>query len=139
MLTWLNGRVEGVSELPAEIREAAELSVQVVGNPATVNLGFRGYEQTWRSERDPLLVRSFLAAIRSRRARRKGWLCGQDWDKRYECGRPGVGLSDCGLWPGDSSLDHTPNEHLPVAEYWQAVLVMEQTLRNLGAMLQAAD
>ena len=38
--------------------------------------------------------------------------------------------------PGDSSLDHTPNEHLLLDEYWRAVLVLEQTLRNLGSMLK---
>ena len=30
--------------------------------------------------------------------------------------------------PGDSSLDHTPNEHLSLDEYWKAVNVIEQTL-----------
>ena len=40
--------------------------------------------------------------------------------------------------PGDSSLDHTPHEHLDLTEYWQAVLVLEQTVRNLGAMLHAS-
>ena len=30
--------------------------------------------------------------------------------------------------PGDSSLDHTPNEHLPIDEYWKAVNVIKQTL-----------
>ncbi|MEO7134772.1 MAG: acetyl-lysine deacetylase, partial [Vicinamibacterales bacterium] len=30
--------------------------------------------------------------------------------------------------PGDSSLDHTPNEHLSLNEYWSAVQVIEQTL-----------
>ena len=33
--------------------------------------------------------------------------------------------------PGDSSLDHTPNEHLELDEYWKAVNVLEQTLRSL--------
>jgi LysW-gamma-L-lysine carboxypeptidase len=35
--------------------------------------------------------------------------------------------------PGDSSLDHTPHEHLALGEYWNAVLVLEQALRNLAA------
>ena len=34
--------------------------------------------------------------------------------------------------PGDSSLDHTPHEHVSLDEYWRAVLVLEQALRNLG-------
>jgi LysW-gamma-L-lysine carboxypeptidase len=31
--------------------------------------------------------------------------------------------------PGDSALDHTPNEHLELDEYWKAVNVLEQSLR----------
>lgn len=30
--------------------------------------------------------------------------------------------------PGDSALDHTPNEHLPLDEYWKAVNVIGHTL-----------
>jgi len=37
--------------------------------------------------------------------------------------------------PGDSTLDHTPHEHLDLDEYWRAVLVLEQALRNLGQSL----
>ena len=35
--------------------------------------------------------------------------------------------------PGDSSLDHTPNEHIRLDEYWQAVVVLESALRRLGS------
>ena len=34
--------------------------------------------------------------------------------------------------PGDSSLDHTPHEHLPLDDYWRAVLVLESALRTLA-------
>ena len=37
--------------------------------------------------------------------------------------------------PGDSALDHTPNEHVNLAEYWQAVQVLAQALRNLATLL----
>ena len=40
--------------------------------------------------------------------------------------------------PGDSSLDHTPNEHLPLDEYWKAVNVIEQTLRAFSGCNDAA-
>ena len=33
---------------------------------------------------------------------------------------------------GDSSLDHTPHEHVPLEDYWRAVLVVEGALRGLG-------
>ncbi|HVO49205.1 MAG TPA: [LysW]-lysine hydrolase [Steroidobacteraceae bacterium] len=33
--------------------------------------------------------------------------------------------------PGDSSLDHTPNEHLPLAEYAQAVVALRHLIEHL--------
>ena len=33
--------------------------------------------------------------------------------------------------PGDSALDHTPNEHIIIAEYLQAIAVLETVLTNL--------
>lgn len=137
MLAWLNQRVEGVSELPGKIPEAAGLSVTVAGNPATVTLGFRGYEKTWRSERDPLLVRSFLAAIRSIAPNEKPGFVVKTGTSDMNVVAPIWGCPIVAYGPGDSSLDHTPNEHLLLHEYWQAVLVLEETLRNLGLMLQA--
>lgn len=35
--------------------------------------------------------------------------------------------------PGDSSLDHTPNEHIEVEEYFKAIDVLEGVLLNFGA------
>ena len=35
--------------------------------------------------------------------------------------------------PGDSSLDHTPEERLSVAEYLTAVSVLEHALASLAA------
>ena len=36
--------------------------------------------------------------------------------------------------PGDSALDHTPNEHISLDEYGRAVDVLAQTLKALSAM-----
>jgi LysW-gamma-L-lysine carboxypeptidase len=40
--------------------------------------------------------------------------------------------------PGDSSLDHTPHEHVLLDDYWRAVLVLEQALRRLGDLISPA-
>jgi LysW-gamma-L-lysine carboxypeptidase len=37
--------------------------------------------------------------------------------------------------PGDSALDHTPHEHVNLAEYERAIAVLAQALRNLPALL----
>ena len=34
--------------------------------------------------------------------------------------------------PGDSSLDHTPNEHISLAEYNHAIDVLQIVLRDLS-------
>ena len=37
--------------------------------------------------------------------------------------------------PGDSSLDHTPDEHVDLAEYLRAIDVLAGALQQLGATL----
>ena len=90
---------------------------------------FRGFERPWRGDRNNALVRSFLAAVRTE-------------DPTAQLGFVlKTGTSDMNvvapLWqcpivaygPGDSALDHTPNEHLPLDEYWRAVNVIDHVLR----------
>ena len=36
--------------------------------------------------------------------------------------------------PGDSSLDHTPQEHIDLEEFWRAVLILEQVLSRLSGL-----
>lgn len=126
----------GVDELPSTGDEGA---IELHGPTASLRLRRYAHEEAWRSDRNNPLVRSFLAAIRSVEAD----------------GRPGFvvksGTSDMNVvgpaWrcpilaygPGDSTLDHTPHEHLPLDEYWRAIQVLEQALRNLATLLPAPD
>jgi len=84
----------------------------------------------YRSERNTLLVRAFLGGVRA------------------VGGKPGfvikTGTADLNIvapvWecpavaygPGDSSLDHTPNEHISLKEYEKAVGVLSEVLRRLS-------
>jgi LysW-gamma-L-lysine carboxypeptidase len=91
---------------------------------------FSGAEQAWRSSRVSPLVQAFLRSI------------------RREGGEPGfvvkTGTSDMNVvapsWPatpvvaygpGDSSLDHTPEERIELEEYLRAVRVLGLTLEHL--------
>lgn len=110
----------GVGDLEAALRALtveAELTL-IDGVPA------------YRSEKNTPLVRAFLAGIRA------------------AGGQPGFtlksGTSDMNvvapLWntpivaygPGDSSLDHTPHEHILISEYRRAVEVLARTLAGLS-------
>ena len=92
------------------------------------NLKFRGYEKAWRGDRNNALVRSFLAGLRSVEASEKLGFVLKTGTSDMNVVGPAWQCPIVAYGPGDSSLDHTPNEHLPLDEYWKAVNVIEQTL-----------
>ncbi|MFC1996008.1 [LysW]-lysine hydrolase [Chloroflexota bacterium] len=101
-----------------------------LGSDARVEIARTGFPiPAYRAERNTALVRAFLGGIRS------------------ESGRPGfvvkTGTADLNIvaptWgcpavaygPGDSNLDHTPNEHILLSEYDRAVAVLLAVLQRL--------
>jgi len=83
----------------------------------------------WRCEKNTQLVRAFLKGIRS-----------QGGEPRfiYKTGTADLNIV-APVWkcpalvygPGDSALDHTPNEHIELEEYKKAVDVLSEALRGL--------
>jgi len=116
--------------------EVQEQAIGPSGNQALrtrFKLNFRGYEKPWKGDRSNVLVRSFLAGLRAVDASQKlGFVlktCTSDMNvvgPVWQCPIVAYG-------PGDSALDHTPNEHLRLDEYWKAVTVVEETLRAFSA------
>lgn len=106
--------------------EAGRLAGQQAGRKFL--LKFRGYEKPWRGDRNNALVRSFLAGLRSVDAAEKLGFVLKTGTSDMNVVGPVWQCPIVAYGPGDSSLDHTPNEHLPVDEYWKAVNVIEQTL-----------
>jgi LysW-gamma-L-lysine carboxypeptidase len=107
-----------------------DLKARLMPLADTAELVFRGEEVAYRAEKNTLLVRSFNNAIRD------------------EGGKPGyvfkTGTSDMNvvgpIWncpivaygPGDSALDHTPEEHIVLDEYHKAISVLANVLRQLA-------
>jgi [amino group carrier protein]-lysine/ornithine hydrolase len=134
MLDWTANhiRADRIPEVAGLKPGAASDTFRLTGLRTTIEFQFKGFEAPWRADRQNVLVRSFLAAIR-----------GVDGSVQ-----PGfvlkTGTSDMNvvapLWrcpivaygPGDSALDHTPNEHLSLDEYWRAVRVLESALRTFA-------
>lgn len=119
--------------LPLEITVAGleETLVEMAGD---AQLSFDTETPAYRAEKNNALVRAFLSAIRA-----GGWTPGFTLK---------TGTSDMNVvgpyWscpvvtygPGDSNLDHTPNEHIDLKEYDNAVDVLARVLETLMGAIE---
>ncbi len=113
-----------------------DLTAQLNALAGGANLGFGDRIPAFRSEKNTPLVRGFLGAIRA------------------EGGEPAfslkTGTSDMNLvapiWgcpavaygPGDSSLDHTPDEHTSLDEYQKSIRVLARMLAQAESLFPEA-
>jgi [amino group carrier protein]-lysine/ornithine hydrolase len=139
LVAWANQRTATDAPVPpfssASIEDGGVKRVEIVGPLTHLSLGIYAHEPAWRGDRNNALVRAFLAAIREvgrdRGGERPSFVVKTGTSDMNVVG-PAWGCPILAYGPGDSSLDHTPNEHISLDEYWQAVLVLEQVLRNLA-------
>ncbi|MCB0046262.1 MAG: M20/M25/M40 family metallo-hydrolase [Caldilineaceae bacterium] len=133
---WAAGRVG--ADLPqdfdCEIGDgSSETVVSLAGEQTSITLRFLGHEAAWRSDRNNGLVRSFLSAIRAQLPdARPGFVVKTGTSDMNVVG-PAWQCPILAYGPGDSALDHTPNEHVQLSEYASAVAVLEAALRGLAA------
>ena len=133
--------IDDTAELALSLRlppasDTVALRAQMRALAGDGKVTFSGDEPAYRAPKNTALVRTFLSAIRA------------------EEGAPAfamkTGTSDMNVvgpvWqcpilaygPGDSSLDHTPDEHISLAEYGRAIAVLERALPLLSKP-QTAD
>jgi LysW-gamma-L-lysine carboxypeptidase len=117
-----------MTELEQAVRRSGSQAVKT-----TFDFKFRGYEKAWRGDRNNPLVRSFLAGLRSVEPSEKLGFVLKTGTSDMNVVGPVWQCPIVAYGPGDSALDHTPNEHLPIEEFWKAVKVIEQTLIALSA------
>ncbi|MEP0807090.1 MAG: [LysW]-lysine hydrolase [Chloroflexota bacterium] len=102
-----------------KIPEPFQVTVERSGHPLPA----------WECEKNSSLVRAFLHGIRQ---------AGGTPRFVYKTGTADLNVV-APVWrcpavvygPGDSALDHTPNEHLPLEEYARAVQALTETLKKL--------
>lgn len=123
------GRLKVGVRLPVEVSpdDWYEKLEEIVGNAKVERVGYP--VPAWGCEKNTKLVRSFLSGIRS-----------QGGEPRfvYKTGTADLNIV-APVWecpavvygPGDSSLDHTPNEHIELEDYSKAVNVLSATLSKL--------
>jgi LysW-gamma-L-lysine carboxypeptidase len=103
-----------------------EFLVQAAG---AARLSFYGGEQAVRMDKSNVLVKAFLEAIRTHGGTPKFKVKTGTADMNVVA--PHWSCPMLAYGPGDSSLDHTPEEHVQIAEYARAIDVLEFVLRKL--------
>jgi LysW-gamma-L-lysine carboxypeptidase len=98
---------------------AADAEVQPVGYPISA----------YQAEKNTPLVRAFLAAIRDSDGKPRFLFKTGTADLNIVA--PAWSCPAVAYGPGDSSLDHTPEEHISLSEYGRAVEVLEDALSRV--------
>ncbi len=92
---------------------------------------FSGEERAYRAEKNTPLVRAFVAAVRGQGGVPNFLLKTGTSDMNVV--GPAWNCPILAYGPGDSSLDHTPEEHVELAEWLAGVEVLADALRRLTA------
>jgi LysW-gamma-L-lysine carboxypeptidase len=85
----------------------------------------------YRGEKNTPLVRAFLSAIRQAGGNPSFSVKSGTSDMNIVA--PVWGTPIVAYGPGDSSLDHTAQEHVLLSEYQRSIEILEQTLRRLAS------
>lgn len=120
--------------LPLEI-DPAQLAAQLATLADGAALHFHDGCRAYQGEKNTPLVRAFLKGVRGAGGT-PGFLLKTGTSDMNVVG-PAWQCPILAYGPGDSNLDHTPDEHVQIDEYLRAIDVLEAALRALGRELAA--
>jgi [amino group carrier protein]-lysine/ornithine hydrolase len=105
------------------------LKSQIAAFADSADLTFASEEEAYRADKNTPLVRAFLASLRAHGATPGFTVKTGTADMNvvapvWQCPIVAYG-------PGDSNLDHTPEEHIDLAEYRSAIAVLADVIRGL--------
>jgi LysW-gamma-L-lysine carboxypeptidase len=134
MQTFGNGLTEGV-EMAIGIRlpprcSASDLMEKMEAWCGEAELAFPYSEVPYRADKNTPLVRALLPAIRTAGGKPRFKLKTGTSDMNVV--GPAWGCPVVAYGPGDSSLDHTPDEHIVIDEYLQGIEVLARALQKLS-------
>jgi len=125
---WLRANLRLPPQVPPE--EAAAAARELAG-PGEVHVTINA--PAFRSEKWSPLVRVFLAAIREAGAEPRLKLKTGTSDMNIV--GPAWRCPIVAYGPGDSRLDHTPNEHVSIQEFEQAVTVLRSAIQRAARQI----
>lgn len=95
-----------------------------------LQISLSGQETAFQTNRTIPLARAFNAALRATDV--KPIFKYKTGTSDMNVVAPSWGQNIVAYGPGDSSLDHTPQEHIRIAEYQHAIAVLSDVLRSLS-------
>lgn len=110
--------------------EALEAALRALPWPPDVALEVQGAERAYRGPRDSELARALRVAIRAAGGRPRPKVKTGTSDMNVVA--PFWPVPMVAYGPGDASLDHTPDERLPLDEYRRAIEVLRTALAELA-------
>ncbi|MCA8924452.1 MAG: [LysW]-lysine hydrolase [Planctomycetes bacterium] len=111
-------------------REAWEARLRAAA-PAGAELAFYGGEVAYRGGKSNALVRAFLRGIRAEGGTPRFKVKTGTADMNVV--GPQWGCPILAYGPGDSKLDHTPDEHVPLEDFQRAVRVVTRVVEQVTA------
>lgn len=105
------------------------IAMQDVDTPGTTTVSFEGACPAFRSARTTPLATAFVRAIASSGG--KAGFVHKTGTSDMNVAGPAWGCPIVAYGPGDSRLDHTPDEHLSLAEYQRAIAVLRHVLEHI--------
>ena len=119
---------------PPDLEQKLQRLAQKLPDGATAELQFYGEELAYKGGKSNPLVRAFLQAIRAAGGQPRFVVKTGTADMNIVGPRwPNTPIVAYG--PGDSNLDHTPNEHIDLNEYLRAIEVLKVVLEKLTSQV----
>ena len=119
--------------LPVEAEQGLR---RVLREHEGLELSFSGHETAYRGPKDTPLTRAFRVAIRAAGGTPRFKVKTGTSDMNVVA--PSWDVPMLAYGPGDSALDHTPNEHVEVAELGRAVKVLSAVFEHLAKVSRNA-
>lgn len=125
--------VNGIAEMTIGFRLPAdyppELMLKLIPADPEASFSYRGAEQAYTGDKNSPLSRVMRSAIRAEQGTPRFVYKTGTADMNVV--GPSWNCPILAYGPGDSSLDHTPDEHIDLDEYLQAIQVLTRALESL--------
>lgn len=137
VVAWAEAWAGGDGPMPPEIKLENEHATTAVieGAGRRLHLRFHAHEAAWRSERTTPIARSFLTSIRNFDPFAKPSFVLKTGTSDMNVVAPRWQCPIVAYGPGDSSLDHTPNEHIVLRDYLAGVQIVVAAVRDFASIL----